>query len=93
MLALSRLEPILFEAEQRIAPSQRADILKRIAEADRTIMDAAAVVDRQRGVVARLEHDGQDTGDARRVLVTFEQAHAMHLADRHRLQSELGNSV
>lgn len=56
MLALSRLEPILFEAEQLIATSQRADVSKRIAEADRAI-----------------------------------KAHAMHLAARHRLQSELDN--
>jgi hypothetical protein len=92
MLALSRLEPILFEAEELIAPSQRADILKRIAEADRTIMDAAAVVDRQRGVVARLERDGHDAGDAKRLLIGLEQAHAMCLADRHRLQGELDKS-
>jgi len=92
MLALSRLEPMLLEAEQLTISSQRADILKRIAEADRMVMDAVVTVDRQRGVAARLEHDGQDASDAKRLLIRLEQAHAMQLADRHRLQTEWDNS-
>jgi hypothetical protein len=44
---------------------------------------------RQRALVAKLERDGHDPTEARRLLDSFEELQAMHIAGRDRLQREL----
>jgi hypothetical protein len=43
----------------------------------------------QQELISRLERAGHDTGEARRLLILFEETHEMHLAHRDRLRREL----
>lgn len=47
-------------------------------------------VARQREIVAELDRDGHDAALARQLLEQFERVQANHVADRDRLEKELG---
>jgi hypothetical protein len=44
---------------------------------------------RQRKLVVELEQKGCDTAEAKRLLASFEELQAMHIADRDRLRRQL----
>jgi hypothetical protein len=47
---------------------------------------------RQKAIILELERDGHDTVRAHEILATFEAIQKMHVADRDRLQRELGHA-
>jgi hypothetical protein len=44
---------------------------------------------RQRELIAKLENDGEDAGEARNVLIAMEAARALRVADRELFRQEL----
>jgi hypothetical protein len=58
------------------------DAEARIAREDRRVV-------KQRWVVARLERDGHDTAEARRLLAQLEESRTWHIAERDRLLQEV----
>jgi hypothetical protein len=62
-------------------------LLKRLAKAQEQVELGAQNVVRQRGIVAQLERDGFDNSGARALLIEFEEAQAVYLAERDRLQT------
>jgi len=62
-------------------------LLKRLAKAQEQVELGAQNVVRQRGIVAQLERDGFDNTGARALLIEFEEAQAVYLAERDRLQT------
>ena len=67
-------------------------IALHLAEAERHVVQGERNIARQRNVLATLERDGHDAGQARKLLATFEELQAMHIADRDRLREELRNA-
>jgi hypothetical protein len=63
--------------------------LTRVAQAERHVAIGERNLARQRVIIETLGRDGYDTTDARGVLRVFEQAQAMHIADRNRLRAKL----
>ncbi len=62
---------------------------QHLAQAEEHIALGQHHIARQRKLVAKLERDGHDTTDARRLLANFEKTQEMHLADRDRILKEL----
>jgi hypothetical protein len=60
-----------------------------LAEAERHVAEAEQHIIRQRQVIDDLDRHGHDTESARYLLRQFEELHAVHVADRDRLRSEL----
>jgi hypothetical protein len=48
---------------------------------------------RQHELLLNLERDGQDTGEARRLLATFDDLQKLHVADRDRLPKNLPKAL
>lgn len=48
---------------------------------------------RQHELIAKLERNGRDSGEARSLLGSFEEMQVMHLAHRDRLQRELAQDL
>jgi hypothetical protein len=63
---------------------------EHLAQAERHVSEGERNATQQRELIARLERDGYDTGEARRQLRQFEAWLALHIADRDRLRKELG---
>lgn len=61
-------------------------ILNHLSQARRHVEEGEAHLYRQRMVVTKLERDGHDASDARRLLLRFEELQALHVADRDRLE-------
>jgi hypothetical protein len=66
---------------QAVTERQLTEAVAHVALGERTIA-------RQRRMIARLESDGRDSTTARELLAKFEDAQAMHVADRDRLVGE-----
>lgn len=58
--------------------------------AERHVAQGAEHVARQRELVAKLARDGHSTLQAIDTLAQFEELQAMHVADRDRINRELG---
>ena len=70
----------------------RQIIADHLVQAERHVSEAQAHIKRQRELVAELERDGHDTGEARRLLDNFIALEAAHVADRDRLRGELAKA-
>jgi hypothetical protein len=68
----------------------RVMLKQHLAQAEERIVKDERHLTRQRELVARLEQHGQGSGQARHLLLQFEQLQALHIADRDRLLKELG---
>ena len=66
-------------------------IREHLAQAERHVSEGERNATRQRELIARLERDGCDTGEARRQLRQLEARLALHIEDRDRLRKELGS--
>jgi hypothetical protein len=66
----------------------REAILRRLAEAEERVELGEHNLTRQREIIARLDRDGFDASGARMLLLQFEEAQALHLAERDRLRKE-----
>ena len=60
-----------------------------LTQAEQRVPDGEGRIARQCGLIAQLERDGHDATAARQPLATFENAQAMHVANRFRLQRQL----
>jgi hypothetical protein len=60
-----------------------------LAQAEQRVADGESRMVRQRGLIAQLERVRRDATAARQPLATFENAQAMHVANRFRLQRQL----
>ena len=68
----------------------RATIELHLAFAEEHVALAADSVKRQREIIVKLELDGHNSIEAKRLLVHFEEQLAIHVAERNRLKKELG---
>jgi hypothetical protein len=59
-----------------------------LAQAEEHVASGRRAIIRQRELILDLERDGQNTGEARRLLVKFEESLKLHVADRERLLEE-----
>jgi hypothetical protein len=62
---------------------------QRLAQTEEIVLLSEHHVVRQEERIATLERDGHDTAQAKRILTTFEEAQALHIATRDRLRHEL----
>lgn len=62
-----------------------------LALAERHVAQGRKHLASQMQVIIDLENSGHDTAVARRLLVSFEDAQRMHIADRDRLKKELAD--
>jgi HD superfamily phosphohydrolase YqeK len=63
---------------------------EHLAEAQRHVVEGAHHLARQRALIAHLRSEhSRLAAAAEDLLKNFEQTHAMHIADRNRLQAEL----
>ena len=67
----------------------RAMLKQHLAQAEGHIALGERHIVRQRKLVAELEQKGCDTAEAKRLLASFEELQAMHIADRDRLRRQL----
>ena len=65
---------------------------QHLAQAERDVLVGRSAIVRQRGIIYRLERDGHYSGEAKRLLATFEELQNMHVADRYRLLKELASA-
>ena len=68
----------------------RAMLQQNLALAERHIAEGEIRITRQREMIAELERDGHDTTAAQGLLAVFQHTMALYVADRERLQNELG---
>ena len=68
----------------------RATLEEYLALVERLIADVERDIVRQRELVAQLERDGHGALEAMELLDQLEHLHALHIADRDRLRTELG---
>ena len=68
---------------------ERAVIEEHLALAERHVAQGEGHIRQQRELIVRLEREGQESAEARRLLNTFEELQGLHVADRNRLQAEL----
>jgi len=61
-----------------------------LAKADRNVREGERDVARQLQVVDDLERNGLDTGEAKELLLQFEEMLATCIADRNRLRRQVG---
>ncbi len=74
--------------------SMDRELLERqLAEAEQRIAYDKLNVAGQLEWVQRLEHDGRDAGDAKKLLAVFENGLARDVVDHDRLLRELGTSL
>jgi hypothetical protein len=66
-----------------------AMILEHLAMAERHVTEGEQRIDKQRALIARLQHDGHNTDAALALLERFQELLTMQKADRERLQAEL----
>ena len=69
----------------------RVVVAGHLQAAERHVVNGEWILERQRALILRLEHDGHGSKAtaARALLTEFEQIHARHIADRDRLRVEL----
>jgi hypothetical protein len=67
----------------------RAMIEEHLAQADRHVTEGERHLARQRELLAQMQPDDPTAAEARKLLDTFENLLASHIADRDRLKGEL----
>ena len=70
-------------------PIDRAILQQHLMLAERHVAEGTEHVTRQRELVARLERDGHDVFESKRLLILFEELLDLHIADRERIEREL----
>jgi len=67
----------------------KAMMQDHLEQARRHVADGDKHVARQRKLVAKLDRDGHDSSEARRLLQQFEELQRLHIGDRDRLVKKL----
>ena len=70
----------------------RVVIKDHLALAQRHVVQGRRHIARQKQIIVTLRKGGHDTAMARSLLINFEDAQKMHIADRDRLKKELAQS-
>ena len=70
----------------------KAMIQDHLEQARRHVADGDKHVARQRKLVAKLDRDGHDSREARRLLQQFEELQRLHIGDRDRLVKKLAEN-
>jgi hypothetical protein len=87
---LERSRALLTAPPARVtALIDRQQTMEHLALAEEHVALGAKNVARQREIIAELRRDGHDTTAASALLVQFEEAQALHVADRDRLLRKL----
>jgi hypothetical protein len=87
--SVAKIEAVLAEGRDNHALS---DVLRRnLAKATRHVADSERHVARQRALASRLERDGHDATESKKLLTRFEQMLRLHAADRDRLKKALAD--
>jgi hypothetical protein len=68
-------------------------LAQHLAQAEDDVASGRRAIIRQRELILDLDRDGHETGEARRLLATFEEMQKLHVADRDRLLKELAESL
>jgi len=68
-------------------------LLQLLTQAEERIASGTRVIANQRATVAKLIADGHVTEDAKSMLMCFERAHAIDLADHEHIKTELARSA
>ena len=68
---------------------ERSILEQHLAQAEAHVAVGERHIARQRALVAKWERTGHDTTEARRLLHTFEELQAVHIADRDWLRKKL----
>jgi hypothetical protein len=68
----------------------RAILLEHLTLAKEHIEIGSRAIGKQQEIIAKLQAHGHNTFVARKMLKSFEDTQAMHLAERDRIQDELG---
>ena len=71
----------------------RAVIERQLEIVERHVALGAARIERQRELIAELEQNGEDAGEARLLLSGFEDLHRLHLAECDRLRRTLADAA
>ncbi len=66
-------------------------LMDHLAQCRRHVAMGEQHIDSQRELVSKIERDGRDSTEARRLLATFEELQDLHIADRDRLEKELAD--
>jgi hypothetical protein len=66
-----------------------AIVQSHLALAEKHVAQGEGHLDSQRAVIARLERNGSDSTEARRLLKLFEQTQELHIKGRNRLKQAL----
>jgi len=64
-------------------------IERHLAQAERHVKQGTVIVEKQRALVAKLQHKHLDSKLARKFLADFEKARRMYIEDRDRLAQTL----
>jgi hypothetical protein len=67
----------------------RAMLAQHLTQAEKHIILGEELIARQRELVAGLEQNDHDPTEAKRLLATFEQVQATHMAGRDRLRRQV----
>jgi hypothetical protein len=67
----------------------RAMLAQHLTQAERHIVLGEELIARQRELIAELEQNDHDSTEAKRLLATFEQVQATHMAGRDRLRRQV----
>jgi hypothetical protein len=62
------------------------NLARHLAEAEEDVISSRRTIIRQRELILDLERDGHETGEAKRLLATFEEVLRLHMADRDTCQ-------
>lgn len=72
-------------------PMARAAILVLAELARRHVAQGERLIARQQEIITELEDGGQDASGAKQMLASFQGILQLHIADRDRLEKELGD--
>ncbi len=70
----------------------RSQLQAHLALAEEHVAQGERHLARQREIIERMTSAGWNTKEANALLIVFQQTLAMHIADRDRLQSEIGKA-
>jgi hypothetical protein len=76
----------IVEHHGKVDGMQTSALTKPLALAERHVLEGQQNLDRQRALVARIEHAGLPTADAEALLRQYEAMQSIYIAERDRLR-------
>ncbi|MBV9723938.1 MAG: hypothetical protein JO299_02075 [Gammaproteobacteria bacterium] len=69
----------------------RQTLLEHLAQAEKHVVEGAALVEREHAILEELRRDGHPTADSEQLLRTMEETQQMHVAHLARIRQELSD--